>query len=111
MLEVEHLEVRFGAVRAVRGVDLRVDAGEIVALLGSNGAGKSSTLLAIAGALRPAAGTVRFTGEDVTGSAPEAMVRRGLAMVPETRGMFPDLTVDENLRLGGYVRRRDRQRV
>lgn len=107
MLEVEDLEVRYGAIRAVRGVSLRVAAGEIVAVLGANGAGKSSTLLAIAGALRPAAGRVRLGGVDVGGSAPEAMVRKGLAMVPETRGVFPDLTVAENLRLGAFVRRRD----
>jgi branched-chain amino acid transport system ATP-binding protein len=107
MLEVEALEVRFGAVRAVHGVSLRVAAGEILAVLGSNGAGKSSTLLAIAGALRPTAGRVQLEGQDVTGAAPEEMVRRGVAMVPETRGVFSDLTVAENLRLGGFVRRHD----
>ena len=107
MLEVEALEVRFGAVRAVHGVSLRVAAGEILAVLGSNGAGKSSTLLAIAGALRPTAGRVQLEGQDVTGAAPEEMVRRGVAMVPETRGIFSDLTVAENLRLGGFVRRHD----
>jgi branched-chain amino acid transport system ATP-binding protein len=104
---VEALEVRFGAVRAVHGVSLRVAAGEILAVLGSNGAGKSSTLLAIAGALRPTAGRVQLEGQDVTGAAPEEMVRRGVAMVPETRGIFSDLTVAENLRLGGFVRRHD----
>jgi branched-chain amino acid transport system ATP-binding protein len=109
MLEVDGLEVRYGAVRAVRGVSLRVEAGEVVAVLGANGAGKSSTLLAVAGALRPAAGRVRLDGAEVGGSAPEAMVRRGLAMVPETRGVFPDLTVAENLRLGAFVRRHDRE--
>jgi branched-chain amino acid transport system ATP-binding protein len=107
MLEVEALEVRFGAVRAVHGVSLRVAAGEILAVLGANGAGKSSTLLAIAGALRPTAGRVQLEGQDVTGAAPEEMVRRGVAMVPETRGIFSDLTVAENLRLGGFVRRHD----
>ncbi|HEX6014770.1 MAG TPA: ABC transporter ATP-binding protein [Geminicoccaceae bacterium] len=107
MLEVEALEVRFGAVRAVHGVSLRVAAGEILAVLGANGAGKSSTLLAIAGALRPTAGRVQLEGQDVTGAAPEEMVRRGVAMVPETRGVFSDLTVAENLRLGGFVRRHD----
>jgi branched-chain amino acid transport system ATP-binding protein len=107
MLEVEALEVRFGAVRAVHGISLRVAAGEILAVLGANGAGKSSTLLAIAGALRPTAGRVQLEGQDVTGAAPEEMVRRGVAMVPETRGVFSDLTVAENLRLGGFVRRHD----
>jgi branched-chain amino acid transport system ATP-binding protein len=107
MLEVEDLGVRYGAIRAVEGVSLRVGEGELVALLGANGAGKSSTLLAIAGALRPAGGRIRLAGEDVTGSAPERMVRRGVAMVPETRGIFPDLTVAEHLRLGGFIHRRD----
>jgi branched-chain amino acid transport system ATP-binding protein len=107
MLEVEALEVRLGAVRAVYGISLRVAAGEILAVLGANGAGKSSTLLAIAGALRPTAGRVQLEGQDVTGAAPEEMVRRGVAMVPETRGVFSDLTVAENLRLGGFVRRHD----
>jgi branched-chain amino acid transport system ATP-binding protein len=107
MLEVEELCVRYGAIRAVERVSLRVGGGELVALLGANGAGKSSTLLAIAGALRPAAGRIRVDGVDVTGSPPERMVRRGVAMVPETRGVFADLTVAENIRLGGFVHRRD----
>ncbi len=111
VLAVEGLEVRYGSIRAVRGVDIEVGDGEVVALLGANGAGKSSTLLAIAGAIRPFAGRVRLDGRDVTGTVPERMVRAGVAMVPETRDVFPDLTVDENLRLGAYVRRRDRAGV
>ncbi len=107
VLAVEDLEVRYGGIRAVRGVDLEVAAGEVVALLGANGAGKSSTLLAIAGAIRPFAGRIRLDGREVTGAPPERMVRAGAAMVPETRDVFPDLTVEENLRLGAYVRRRD----
>ncbi len=110
-LAVDGLEVRYGGVRAVRGVDITVGDGEVVALLGANGAGKSSTLLAIAGAIRPFAGRVRLDGRDVTGTTPERMVRAGVAMVPETRDVFPDLTVEENLRLGAYVRRRDRAGV
>ncbi|MCB1804966.1 MAG: ABC transporter ATP-binding protein, partial [Candidatus Competibacteraceae bacterium] len=98
---------RYGAIRAVRGVSLTVGEGELVTLLGANGAGKSSTLLAIAGALKVAAGTIRLGGEDVTSAQPERMVRRGVAMVPETRDVFPDLTVAENLRLGAYIRRSD----
>lgn len=105
MLGVSSLEVRYGAVRAVRDVSLTVKAGELVTLLGANGAGKSSTLLAIAGAIKATAGSVTLAGEDVTGRSPERMVRRGLAMVPETRDVFPDLTVDENLRLGAFTRR------
>ena len=105
MLEVEGLEVRYGAVRAVRGASLSVGRGELVALLGANGAGKSSTLMAIAGAVRPAGGRVRLDGADVTGARPERMARLGVATVPETRDVFPDLTVAENLRLGAFTRR------
>lgn len=107
MLEVADLAVRYGAIQAVRGVTLRVAEGELVTLLGANGAGKSSTLLAIAGAVRPAGGRVRLMGEDVTGARPERMVRLGVATVPETRDVFPDLTVAENLRLGAFIHRRD----
>jgi len=105
MLEVERLEVRYGAVRAVHDASLRVGEGELVTILGANGAGKSSTLMAIAGAIRPSAGRVRLNGQDVTGTSPERMVRLGIATVPETRDVFPDLTVDENLRLGAFTRR------
>jgi len=111
MLEVAGLEVRYGAIRAVREVSLRVEAGELVALLGANGAGKSSTLMCIAGALRASAGSIRLAGEDVTSTSPEGMVRRGVATVPEARNVFPDLTVAENLRLGAYIRRHDRSAV
>ena len=107
MLEVSGLQVRYGAIWAVRGVSLRLAEGELVTLLGANGAGKSSALMCIAGALRAAAGSIRLAGEDVTSASPEAMVRKGVATVPETRDVFPDLTVAENLRLGAYVRRRD----
>jgi branched-chain amino acid transport system ATP-binding protein len=107
MLEVENLEVRYGAIRAVRGVSLRVGAGELAALLGANGAGKSSTLKAIAGALRPTRGRILLDGAEVPYGWPERMVRLGAAMVPETRDVFPDLTVAENLRLGAFVHRRD----
>ena len=111
MLAVEDLEVRHGAIRAVRGVSLHARRGELVAILGANGAGKSSTLMAIAGALRPAAGRIRLAGRDIAGARPERITRFGLATVPETRDVFPDLTVRENLTLGSYVRRRDRAGV
>ena len=107
MLEVAELDVRYGAIRAVRGISLKVASGELVALIGANGAGKSSTLMCIAGALKAASGAVRLDGADITSAKPEAIVRRGIATVPETRDVFPDLTVDENLMLGGYVRRSD----
>ena len=107
MLEVAGLRVDYGAIRAVHDVSLSVAEGELVALLGANGAGKSTTLMCIAGALRASGGSVRLEGRDVTAARPEAMVRRGVATVPETRDVFPDLTVAENLQLGAYVRRAD----
>jgi branched-chain amino acid transport system ATP-binding protein len=106
MLEVSALQVRYGAIRAVHDVSITLSAGELVTLLGANGAGKSTTLLAIAGALR-ATGRILLEGQDVTAWSPERMVRNGVVMVPETRDVFPDLTVSENLRLGGYIRRAD----
>ncbi|MDX1528458.1 MAG: ABC transporter ATP-binding protein [Gammaproteobacteria bacterium] len=111
MLETANLEVRYGPIQAVKGVSLRVEEGEIVALLGANGAGKSSTLWAIAGALAAASGTIWLNGEDVTALSPERMVRKGLSMVPETRDVFPDLTVMENLRLGAFTQRHNREQT
>lgn len=107
MLEVGGLQVDYGAIRAVRDVSFEVADGELVTLLGANGAGKSSTLMCIAGALRASAGSIRLADHDVTSARPEAMVRLGMATVPETRDVFPDLTVAENLQLGAYSRRRD----
>jgi branched-chain amino acid transport system ATP-binding protein len=107
MLEVSGLQVDYGAIRAVRDISLTLAEGELVTLLGANGAGKSSTLMCIAGALPASAGSIHLEGTDVTSARPEAMVRRGVATVPETRDVFPDLTVDENLRLGAYSRRAD----
>ena len=107
MLKVEGLHVRYGPIAAVKGISFNVEKGELVALLGANGAGKSSTLLAIAGALRASEGRITLGGKDITGVAPERIVRGGISMVPETRDIFPDLTVTENLRLGGYVHRKN----
>jgi branched-chain amino acid transport system ATP-binding protein len=111
MIEVKDLHVRYGAVHAVCGVSFSVADGELVTLLGANGAGKSSSILCVAGAMRAAGGQVFLDGQDVTSASPEAMLREGMATVPETRDVFPDLTVDENLTLGAYVRRRDRKGV
>ena len=111
MLEVVDLEVRYGPIQAVKGVSLAVQDAEMVALLGANGAGKSSTLLAIAGALGHASGTIMLGGEDVSHLTPERLVRKGLAMVPETRDVFPDLTVLENLTLGAFTQRRHKSAV
>ena len=104
LLELRGLTVGYGAVRALHGIDLRVDRGEIVTLIGCNGAGKSTTLRAISGLLRPTAGTISFDGEAIGGVAPHLLVRRGIAHCPEGRGVFPQLTVEENLDLGAYVR-------
>ena len=104
-LAVEDLEVVHGAVAAVRGLSFEVGHGEIVGLIGPNGAGKSSTLHAIMGAVRPAGGDVRVNGTSVVGRRPEDVARRGVALVPEGRRIFAELTVEENLRLGQAGRR------
>ena len=104
MLEVRGLHVSYGKARAVQGVSLRVEEGEIVALIGANGAGKSSTMHAICGAARPALGAVTFRGKDITGLPPHRVVPLGIAQVPEGRLIFDDLTVEENLVLGGIAR-------
>ena len=104
MLEVSRLEVAYGGIRAVKGIDLRVAPGEVVALIGANGAGKTTTLKALAGLLAPRGGTVTYDGENVTGKPAYHLVRHGLALVPEGRGMFPRLTVAENLAMGAYIR-------
>jgi len=102
MLEVRGLEVTYGKVRAVQGIALDVAEGEIVTLIGANGAGKSSTMHAICGIERPAAGEVRFRGEVITGLPAHRIARRGIVQVPEGRLIFAGLTVEENLRLGAY---------
>jgi branched-chain amino acid transport system ATP-binding protein len=110
-LTVDGIDVRYGAVHAVRGLSLEVKPGELVGLIGPNGAGKSSTLHAIMGATRPVAGSVRLGGRELVGRAPEDVARCGIALVPEGRRIFAELSVDENLRLGlagrGRRRRRD----
>ena len=100
-LELDGLEVRHGAVHAVRGLSLKVDRGEIVGLIGPNGAGKSSALHAIMGAVPVAAGDVRLDGRSLVGRRPEDVARAGVALVPEGRRIFAELTVEENLRLAG----------
>ena len=104
-LVVEQLEVRYGAVRAVRGLSLEVKPGEIVGLIGPNGAGKSSTLHAIMGAAPVAAGDVRLDGTSILGRSSEDVARAGIALVPEGRRIFAELSVEENLRLGLAGRR------
>jgi branched-chain amino acid transport system ATP-binding protein len=104
LLEVAGLGVAYGRIEAVRGVDLRVEEGELVGVIGSNGAGKTSLMRALAGVVRPAAGRVRFAGADVTGLPSHRMVAAGLSLVPEGRQVFADQTVEDNLLLGAYHR-------
>jgi branched-chain amino acid transport system ATP-binding protein len=99
-LELDGVGVRYGPVSAVRGVSMRIDRGEIVGLIGPNGAGKSSTLHAVIGIVRPSEGDVRLHGRSLVGRRPEDIARSGVALVPEGRRIFSELTVEENLRLG-----------
>ncbi|MBI5093801.1 MAG: ABC transporter ATP-binding protein [Candidatus Hydrogenedentes bacterium] len=105
LLSVEDIHVGYGPIEAVRGVSLTVRRGEIVTVIGANGAGKTSTLMCISGMLRSSQGRIRFDGEDITDLPAHALVGRGLAQVPEGRRIFPRLTVLENLELGAYLRR------
>jgi branched-chain amino acid transport system ATP-binding protein len=104
LLEVKGLEVRYGGIRAVRGIDLAVDEGELVCLIGANGAGKTSALKAICG-LHARGGSVTYAGQALEGLPVFELPRRGLVMVPEGRGVFPQLTVEENLAMGAFARR------
>ena len=105
MLEIENLEVGYGTIKALHGVSLRVNQGSIVTLIGANGAGKSTTLRAISGLIKARGGKVRYDGEDITNLPPHAIVARGLCHVPEGRMVFANLTVEENLRMGAYLRK------
>jgi branched-chain amino acid transport system ATP-binding protein len=105
LLRIVDLEVGYGAITALRGVGLDVRAGEIVTLIGSNGAGKSTLLRAVSGLLRPRRGAIVFDGHDITFARPDQIVRLGVCHVPEGRRIFANLSVLENLQMGGYVRR------
>ncbi|WP_223638766.1 ABC transporter ATP-binding protein [Corallococcus sp. EGB] len=105
LLSVEGIQVRYGAIQALRGVSLTVGRGEMVALIGANGAGKTSTLRAVSGMLKPSAGRITLAGQDITGLKAHQLVPRGMAHAPEGRGIFPNLTVYENLELGAYLRK------
>src|SRR5689334_1435042 len=104
LLEVKDLHVSYGAIRALHGISLSVGKGEVVALIGANGAGKTSTLRAVSGMLKPTAGKITLAGENTTGMKAHLLVPRGMAHAPEGRGVFPNLTVLENLELGAYLR-------
>ncbi len=105
MLEIRGISVRYGAIEALTEVSLTVEPGSFVTVLGANGAGKSTLLRTISGQLRPHAGSIRWNGAQIGGLKPEQVVRLGIAQVPEGRGIFPELTVRENLRIGAYSRR------
>jgi branched-chain amino acid transport system ATP-binding protein len=109
LLEIENLVAAYANIQALKGLDLTVEEGEIVALLGANGAGKSTTLRVISGLMRPQTGTLRFAGRSIGGLAPGAIVKLGVAHVPEGRRVFPGLSVRENIVLGGSNRDRPRR--
>jgi branched-chain amino acid transport system ATP-binding protein len=104
LLEIDGLDVHYGGIHALRGVKMHVDAGEVVTLVGANGAGKTTTLRAISGLVKPSGGTVRFAGQTITGVAPHQIVARGLVHAPEGRGIFANMTVEENLEIGAFLR-------
>jgi len=103
VLEVTSLTTKYGSIAALRGVSLTVGAGEVVGLIGPNGAGKTTLLGSVSGLLQPTDGAVSFQGNDVTGASPDQLLKSGLALVPEHRRIFVDLTVEENLRIGGIT--------
>jgi branched-chain amino acid transport system ATP-binding protein len=117
MLKVEDLNVHYGAIHALHGVSLAVERGQIVTLIGCNGAGKSTTLRTVSGLLRPSAGRILFEGKPIHGCPPHEIVRLGIAQSPEGRGVFANLTVDENLSMGAFARKdrpeaaKDRERA
>ena len=104
MLRLQEVHAHYGAIHALKGINLEVEEGQIVTLIGANGAGKSSTLMAISGIIRPTSGRIIFEGEDLTHLPSHAIVRRGISQVPEGRRIFPKLTVMENLEMGAYTR-------
>jgi branched-chain amino acid transport system ATP-binding protein len=105
MLEVRDLRVHYGAVEAVKGVSFQINAGEIISLIGANGAGKSTILRALTGLVRPSSGTIEFHGQSLVGLAPHQIIRLGIGHVPEGRRLFPKMSVMENLKMGAYLRK------
>ena len=107
MLRIDNLRVNYGGIEAVKDISFTVPEGKIVTLIGANGAGKSTTLRAIAGLVKPATGRIRLQAEDLTALSPDRIVSKGITLVPEGRRVFPDLTVLENLKIGAYLRKDD----
>ena len=107
LLRIEDLKVNYGGIEAVKGISLSVKQGEIVTLIGANGAGKSTTLRTISGLVKPRSGKITFDGQEITGMDPTSIVTTGITMSPEGRRIFPDMTVKENLRVGAYLRKDD----
>jgi branched-chain amino acid transport system ATP-binding protein len=105
LLEVEDLHVHYGGIHALKGVSFKVEEGQVVTLIGANGAGKTTTLRAISGLLKPSRGTVRFAGKTITGVPAHSIVQLGLVHAPEGRGIFANLTVEENLLIGAFLRK------
>ncbi|WP_461207069.1 ABC transporter ATP-binding protein [Clostridium sp. DL1XJH146] len=103
MLEIKNLQVNYGYIKAVKGIDIKVGEGKIISILGANGAGKTSTLKAISGIIKPSAGQIIFNGEDISNLSSDKIVSRGLIHCPEGRKIFPELTVEENLKVGAYI--------
>lgn len=105
ILEIKNLNVSYGGIKAVKDISFSVPQGEIVTLIGANGAGKSSTLRSIVSLVKPESGSIVFNGEEIQGLPTDRIVSRGITLVPEGRRVFPDLTVDENLKIGAYLRK------
>jgi branched-chain amino acid transport system ATP-binding protein len=105
MLRIDDLKVSYGGIEAVKGITFQVPEGQIVTLIGANGAGKSTTLRTIAGLVKPVSGRIHLQGDDITGLSPDRIVAKGITLVPEGRRVFPDMTVLENLKIGAYLRK------
>jgi branched-chain amino acid transport system ATP-binding protein len=105
LLSLVDVKIAYGGIQAVKGISMHVNQGELVTLIGANGAGKTTTLKAIVGLLKPTAGTIDYDGQSLVGAAPHLIAQRRLALVPEGRGVFPGLTIEENLQMGAYIRR------
>lgn len=105
VLELKDINVYYGAIHALKGISLKVEKGEVVTLIGANGAGKTTTLATICGLMRSKTGNLKYMGQDISSAATHRLVAGGLVMAPEGRGIFPNLTVDENMRIGGYTQR------